>query len=125
MPATSTEPPATRPAPVNWRTRSWTPAATGEAPGQLRLRPITRTRRSGCNPPGRGLGVRPTAQTGQALIDAYLWIKTPGQSDGQCNRGIAGATTDPAWGGITDPAAGAWFGLQALELARLAEPRLG
>ncbi len=78
-----------------------------------------------CNPPGRGLGVRPTAQTGQALIDAYLWIKTPGQSDGQCNRGIAGATTDPAWGGITDPAAGAWFGLQALELARLAEPRLG
>jgi len=35
------------------------------------------------------------------------------------------ATTDPAWDGITDPAAGACFGQQALELARLAKPRLG
>jgi endoglucanase len=48
-----------------------------------------------CNPPGRGLGLRPTATTGQPLADAYLWIKTPGQSEGQCNRGIAGTTTDP------------------------------
>lgn len=73
-----------------------------------------------CNPPGRGLGLRPSANTGQPLIDAYLWIKTPGQSDGQCNRGVAGSTKDPEWGGITDPAAGAWFGQQALQLAQLA-----
>jgi endoglucanase len=77
-----------------------------------------------CNPPGRGLGLRPTADTGQPLADAYLWIKTPGQSDGQCNRGIAGSTTDPEWSGITDPAAGAWFPQQALQLARLATPPL-
>jgi endoglucanase len=77
-----------------------------------------------CNPPGRGLGLRPTADTGVALADAYLWVKTPGQSDGQCNRGIAGSTTDPEWGGITDPAAGDWFPQQALELARLANPPL-
>jgi endoglucanase len=77
-----------------------------------------------CNPPGRGLGLRPTADTGQPLADAYLWVKTPGQSDGQCNRGIAGSTTDPEWGGITDPAAGAWFPQQALQLARLATPPL-
>ncbi|MGY5882521.1 glycoside hydrolase family 6 protein [Modestobacter lacusdianchii] len=79
-----------------------------------------------CNPPGRGLGQTPQAMPEAAfpLLDAYLWVKTPGQSDGQCNRGIAGSTTDPEWGGITDPAAGAWFPEQALELAWLAEPRL-
>jgi endoglucanase len=58
------------------------------------------------------------------LVDALLWVKTPGQSDGQCNRGIAGSTTDPEWGGITDPAAGEWFGQQALQLAQLANPPL-
>ena len=35
------------------------------------------------------------------LLDAYLWVKTPGESDGACNRGVAGATTDPEWGGTT------------------------
>ncbi len=74
-----------------------------------------------CNPPGRGLGERPALDpiSGNELLDAYLWIKTPGQSDGQCSRGTGG-TTDPEWGGIVDPAAGAWFPQQALELARLA-----
>ena len=79
-----------------------------------------------CNPPERGLGERPKAHPAKAYpqLDAYLWIKTPGQSDGQCNRGVTGSTTDPEWGGKTDPAAGAWFGRQALQLARLAEPQL-
>jgi endoglucanase len=77
-----------------------------------------------CNPPGRGLGLRPTADTGNALVDAYQWVKTPGESDGQCNRGISGSTTDPEWGGIVDPPAGEWFPRQALQLARLAEPPL-
>jgi endoglucanase len=77
-----------------------------------------------CNPPGRGLGLRPTADTGVPLVDAYLWIKTPGESDGQCNRGISGSTTDPEWGGIVDPAAGDWFPQQALQLAQLANPPL-
>ena len=79
-----------------------------------------------CNPPGRGLGARPQAQPSAAfpLLDAYLWIKTPGESDGQCNRGITGSTTDPEWGGITDPEAGSWFPQQALQLAQLANPKL-
>jgi endoglucanase len=78
-----------------------------------------------CNPPGRGLGARPKAQPSSAYpqLDAYLWIKTPGQSDGQCNRGVASTTTDPEWGGITDPAAGAWFPQQALQLAKLASAK--
>lgn len=79
-----------------------------------------------CNPPGRGLGVRPQADPDPAtpLLDADLWIKTPGQSDGQCNRSVAGSTTDPEWGNITDPPAGAWFPRQSLQLARLAVPPL-
>lgn len=79
-----------------------------------------------CNPPKRGLGERPKAHPDKAYpqLDAYLWIKTPGQSDGQCNRGVTGSTTDPEWGGRTDPAAGAWFDKQALQLARLASPKL-
>jgi len=77
-----------------------------------------------CNPPGRGVGVRPTANTGVPLVDAFLWVKIPGESDGQCNRGIAGSTTDPEWG-FVDPPAGSWFPQQALQLAQLAVPALG
>jgi len=58
-----------------------------------------------CNPPGRALGHPPTAQTGSALVDAFLWVKTPGESDGQCNGG---------------PVAGAWWPAYALGLSRRA-----
>lgn len=96
-----------------------------------------------CNSPGAGLGLRPTAGTGVPLLDAYLWVKTPGQSDGQCDAAggarawdydaytepgwpadaAARALFDPLWG-MVDPAAGAWFPQQALELARNASPAL-
>jgi endoglucanase len=96
-----------------------------------------------CNPPGSGLGLRPTAKTGVPLLDAYLWVKTPGQSDGQCDSagGVrawnytdysqpgwpttasAQSLFDPLWG-TDDPAAGDWFGQQALQLAQLASPPL-
>lgn len=72
----------------------------------------------------RGLGLRPTADTGNALVDAYLWIKTPGESDGQCNRWAPPGSPNPVRG-MMDPPAGAWFPEQALELAQLAVPPLG
>jgi endoglucanase len=62
-----------------------------------------------CNPPGRGLGERPTANTGIPLVDAFVWIKRPGESDGECQGG---------------PPAGRWWPEQALELAQLASPPL-
>jgi endoglucanase len=117
-----------------------------------------------CNPPGSGTGILPTAntagipaalnsyQTVPSLLDAYLWVKTPGQSDGQCDAAggvrtwsdaeytppIAGwpaitastfQTFDPLWSlqtgtVFTDPAAGAWFPQQALQLAENANPAL-
>ena len=58
-----------------------------------------------CNPAGRALGVRPTTATGNALVDAFLWIKSPGESDGACN----GA-----------PASGAWMPEYALGLSQRA-----
>jgi endoglucanase len=75
-----------------------------------------------CNPPGRGLGVRPSTRTGNALVDAFLWVKRPGESDGQCTRGTAGPT-DPEYG-IVDPPAGEWWADYALGLARRASPPL-
>jgi endoglucanase len=35
-----------------------------------------------CDPSGRALGQKPTANTGNPLVDAYLWVKDPGQADG-------------------------------------------
>ena len=45
-----------------------------------------------CNPSGRALGAAPTTDTGNGNVDAFLWVKRPGESDGSC-RGGAGAGT--------------------------------
>lgn len=96
-----------------------------------------------CNPPARGLGYRTSANTKVPLLDAYLWIKVPGQSDGSCDAqggarawdysaytqakwpttAAAQALFDPLWG-LDDPAAGDWFPQQALDLAQRANPSL-
>lgn len=75
-----------------------------------------------CNPPDRGLGVRPTTETGDELIDAFLWIKVPGESDGECYRGTGGPE-DPARAAV-DPAAGQWFVDMADELIANAVPAI-
>ena len=45
-----------------------------------------------CNPSGRALGVAPTTATGNPQVDAFLWVKRPGESDGSC-RGAPSAGT--------------------------------
>lgn len=75
-----------------------------------------------CNPPGRGLGARPTTRTGNELVDAFLWVKRPGESDGQCTRGTPGPE-DPEYGSV-DPPAGQWWAEYALGLAQRAVPPL-
>ena len=57
-----------------------------------------------CNPSGRALGVRPTTETGNGNVDAFLWVKRPGESDGSCGRG--------------DPGAGRFVNQFAIDLAR-------
>ncbi|MGN6600489.1 MAG: glycoside hydrolase family 6 protein [Actinomycetes bacterium] len=86
-----------------------------------------------CNPPGATVGPPPEAMptTSSGLVDAYLWVKTPGESDGSCTRGHQGGEVDPIWAArtgasdFTDPPAGAWFPAQALELARGTAPTAG
>ncbi|MEP6784586.1 MAG: glycoside hydrolase family 6 protein [Sphingomonadales bacterium] len=75
-----------------------------------------------CNPPGRGLGRPPTLDSGNPYVDAFLWIKIPGESDGACHRGTSGPA-DPERG-LTAPPAGSWFPEQARELIELANPPL-
>jgi endoglucanase len=59
---------------------------------------------SWCNPKGRGLGLPPTTTTGISGVDAFIWVKNPGESDGDCKRG--------------EPKAGDFWPEMALELAR-------
>jgi endoglucanase len=54
-----------------------------------------------CNPDGAGLGQAPHVTRGSTRLDALLWVKTPGLSDGTCNGG---------------PAAGQWWESYALGL---------
>ncbi|MGW2399848.1 glycoside hydrolase family 6 protein [Kitasatospora sp. NPDC001664] len=61
---------------------------------------------SWCNPQGRALGQEPTTRTGREGLDALLWVKIPGESDGDCGRG--------------EPAAGEFWISYALGLARAA-----
>lgn len=60
-----------------------------------------------CNPDGRALGLPPTLDTGNPLVDGLLWIKAPGESDGACNGGPAAGTWWPEYAlGLAERAAG-------------------
>jgi cellulose 1,4-beta-cellobiosidase len=94
-----------------------------------------------CNQSGAGLGERPTANPASG-IDAYVWIKPPGESDGSSelipNNDGKGfdRMCDPTYGGnerngnsLTGalpnaPISGAWFSAQFQELLANAYPPL-
>jgi endoglucanase len=60
------------------------------ATGVPRLRAVIDTSRNGngplgdewCDPAGRAIGTASTEATGDPVIDAFLWVKLPGESDG-------------------------------------------
>jgi endoglucanase len=58
-----------------------------------------------CNPSTAGLGALPTGQTAAAHNDADLWIKAPGQSDGNCAPG--------------QPTSGSWYQASAASMLQL------
>jgi len=85
-------------------------AANGKGP----LRPRNRVRDGNevrCNTPGRGLGPRPTADTGRSGVDGFVWIGNVGRSGGKC-----GISRQPT--GVFDPGI-------ALDLASRANEQLG
>ncbi|PCN49277.1 hypothetical protein Csp2054_03610 [Curtobacterium sp. 'Ferrero'] len=59
-----------------------------------------------CNGPGAGLGTTPRVVSDGSALDALLWVKTPGASDGTCNGG---------------PAAGRWYSSFAQTLVAKAQ----
>jgi cellulose 1,4-beta-cellobiosidase len=82
---------------------------------------------SWCNIKGAGLGERPQVSPAP-LVDAYLWIKPPGESDGggdpkkpgfddKCGPDAPDAAKDA-------PRAGEWFGSYFIDLAKNANPPL-
>jgi endoglucanase len=84
-------------------------AANGQGP----LRPKNRVRDGNevrCNPPKRGLGPKPTANTGYLWADAFVWIGNPGRSAGHCKPG--------------DPGVGVFHAPIALGLAQYANFRV-
>jgi len=84
-----------------------------------------------CNPRGGGAGVPSTASTANtSLVDAYYWLKTPGESDG-CSETLPDGSKCPRFDNMCAsvdslgvgakeppaPEAGAWFDYQVKQLA--------
>ncbi|KQV04731.1 glycosyl hydrolase family 5 [Kitasatospora sp. Root187] len=95
-----------------------------------------------CNQSGAGLGERPTAAP-EPGIDAYVWVKPPGESDGASKvipndqgKGFDGMC-DPTYAGNArnnfqmsgalpdSPLAGTWFSAQFRQLLQNAYPPVG
>ena len=84
-----------------------------------------------CNPRDTGLGQYPTVDTGYPMIDAYLWLKTPGEGDG-CTEILPDGKRCPRFdsmcasidsigsrqGEPRAPEAGAWYTYQIQMLAK-------
>jgi endoglucanase len=49
--------------------------------------------RAWCNPSGRAIGATPLTAPHDSAVDALLWIKPPGESDGSCAPGDPSAGT--------------------------------
>jgi hypothetical protein len=84
-------------------------ATNGRGP-LLSANPVTQGIEDLCNAPGRGLGPRPTTNTGFRDVDAFLWTGVPGNSSGPCRGGTPPGTFWPA---------------RALALAARAQGKLG
>jgi cellulose 1,4-beta-cellobiosidase len=77
-----------------------------------------------CNVKGAGFGVRPTADTGDDLVDAFVWSKPGGESDGTSD---SSATRYDSFCGKDDaykpaPEAGTWNQAYFEELLKNAVP---
>lgn len=111
-------------------------AATAERAGMARPGFLIDTSRNGradtrsrwgnwCNINGAGLGERPRVEP-VPLVDAYFWVKPPGESDGTADatalRFDANCASDDATPGA--PEAGQWFHAYLVDLIRNANPAL-
>lgn len=77
-----------------------------------------------CNVKGTGFGIRPTTNTGDALVDAIVWVKPGGESDGTSNSAAARYDAHCGYADALTPApeAGTWFQAYFEQLLRNANP---
>ena len=80
---------------------------------------------SWCNIKGAGLGPRPQASP-MPLVDAYVWVKPPGESDGTTDKksprfdiGCTSVDSMP-----NAPEGGQWFAEHFINMVKNAEPKL-
>ncbi|CAO2648335.1 Nn.00g076020.m01.CDS01 [Neocucurbitaria sp. VM-36] len=79
-----------------------------------------------CNIQGTGFGIRPTTETGHELVDAFVWVKPGGESDGTSDQSAAryDATCGRAAALKPAPEAGTWFQAYFEMLLQNANPPL-
>ncbi|KAG0155435.1 1, 4-beta cellobiohydrolase [Penicillium digitatum] len=79
-----------------------------------------------CNVKGTGFGVRPTTDTGDALADAFVWVKPGGESDGTSDSSATRYDAHCRYSDALQPApeAGAWFQAYFAQLVENANPSL-
>ncbi|TFK64764.1 cellobiohydrolase [Pluteus cervinus] len=77
-----------------------------------------------CNLKGAGYGIRPTTETNEPVVDAIVWVKPGGESDGTSDP--TAARFDEVCAGpaahIPAPEAGSWFSDYVVELVQKADP---
>ncbi|KAG6248500.1 hypothetical protein E4U23_002950 [Claviceps purpurea] len=77
-----------------------------------------------CNAKGTGFGLRPSANTGDALLDAFVWVKPGGESDGTSKTSSRRYDYHCGFEDALKPApeAGEWFHEHFVQLLRNANP---
>nr|ATQ35966.1 cellobiohydrolase [Talaromyces piceae] len=77
-----------------------------------------------CNVVGTGFGVRPTSETGSDLVDAFVWVKPGGESDGTSDSSSSRYDAHCGYSDALQPApeAGTWFQAYFEQLLTNANP---
>ncbi|KAM0269187.1 hypothetical protein ACHAPA_004455 [Fusarium lateritium] len=77
-----------------------------------------------CNAKGTGFGLRPSPNTGDALADAFVWVKPGGESDGTSDTSAARYDYHCGFDDAVKPApeAGTWFQAYFEQLLTNANP---
>lgn len=79
-----------------------------------------------CNIRDSGFGIRPTTETGECIVDALVWVKPGGESDGTSDVNAArfdeNCRSVDAF--VPAPEAGGWHDEFVMDLVRNADPAL-
>ncbi|KAL6872692.1 Exoglucanase 2 [Trichoderma novae-zelandiae] len=77
-----------------------------------------------CNAIGTGFGIRPSANTGDSLLDSFVWVKPGGECDGTSDSSAPRFDSHCALPDALQPApqAGSWFQAYFVQLLTNANP---